>query len=172
MKVVNYSDKCGSIQYCVLLERFEIEYDVEVTAVAAAKTIYHDGAPDMRTDVVDAAKQKDFLDRCIDTAINNVKTKIRFAVQRNSRMASDEITEDAQQYVIPLRFEKEWQEEPETLCSAIHEYVVKFTLSRWAEKIGFKSDYYAQAEEELTRIHDIACCYVLNPVKLYEGKIC
>lgn len=166
MKFSRYIDRDGEKQYCILIERNEIEYDTEVVARAAAKIMYHDMPPEVRKDIVDAVKQKDLLDRNLKTAISNVVNKIRFAVPQSSQMASNEISKSEAQFSIPLQFSREWKEEPQNLCDAVHDYIVKFILAKWEEMIGGKQgNYIIQAGEALDKVHDIACCY---NVELYE----
>jgi hypothetical protein len=163
MKITDFADRGEQKDFCVLFDRHEIEYDVKVKAVAAAKIVYHDAANDLRNDIVEASTQKDMLDRNIKTAISNIKERIRFAVRPHSRMASNEILEGGIQYNIPLSFSNEWRSEPETLCDAMHEYIVKFIISKWADLIGQKNEVYKlEADEALNNVHDIACNYVCD----------
>jgi len=150
--------------FCVLLIRNEIAYDINVQAVAMAKIRFFDLNPSVRKDIVLSSKQTDWLDRNIKNAIAKVKASIRFAVPRQSQMASNEILESDHQYAIPLQFEKEWTEEPSTLCNAIHEYVVKKCLEEWclmacADMLPI---FQAKAEEALTEVHDVACSFVYD----------
>lgn len=155
--------------FCALLIRHEIVYDINMMAASIAKIKFADADASLKKDIVLSAKQEDWLDRQIETAISKVKSNIRFAVTRHSVMSSNEILEHPHQYSIAFKFEKEWTEEPETLCDAIHTYVVKKCLTDWSMTAcpDMLAVFKQQEEDALTDIHDIACSFtydIINPI--------
>lgn len=95
---------------------------------------------------------EDWLVRQIQDAVDILCGQLRWCLHDDSRMQSDEILENPNEWVLHLRFADSWNGSMRSLKGHIHRYVSDYALAQWYRAIGDErgqQNYSASAEGHL-----------------------
>lgn len=104
-------------------------------------------------------KAEDWLVHQIQDAIDNVMGELRWCVVDDSRMQSDEIDQNPQEWAIVFKFSDDWRGSVRRLKSCIHRYVSDYVLAKWYRAGGDtkgEQEYGVAAEENLKSAYEEA----------------
>ena len=139
----------------ISLKKNELVYDIEFMTYKVAKIHFMESAPQSAADVAVEEGDRDFVDRLLESAIANVKSELQWCVEDRCHDAvTDMVIPDKHEYDIILNLEHKGGNVAESLCSAIHDYVVHYAVYRFLlmSAHGFALDFAALAETYLNRV--------------------
>ena len=143
----------------ITLKKNELVYDIEFMTYKVAKIHFLDVAPQAATDVAVGDDDRDYVDRLLESAVANVKTELQWCVdERRHDVVTDMVSPDKHDYDIILNIDEKSRKAAESLCSAIHDYVVHYAVYRvmLLAAPGFAPSYAALAESDLNRAYSLA----------------
>lgn len=111
----------------------ELEFDVKYAVAKRAKLAGIKG--EQLKNFAFTPSDMDWLLRTIDTAIGNVKNKLKSALVDHSHMASDELLKHPCEYNLIFRFDDEWLGNADTLMNLIHSYIVDYCTAEYLDMI-------------------------------------
>lgn len=117
---------------CVVkLRREEVLYDVDFISWKLAKCRVAESEEERAERQTDE-ESYDWIGRQIETAFDEVKSKIRAYVTRiKSRVSSNSKDGNIDEWNLELIMEHGWRGEPKQLCTYMHNYVVAYVLAKW-----------------------------------------
>lgn len=117
---------------CVVkLRREEVLYDVDFISWKLAKCRVAESEEERAERQTDE-ESYDWIGRQIETAFDEVKSKIRAYVARiKSRVSSNSKDGNIDEWNLELIMEHGWRGEPKQLCTYMHNYVVSYVLAKW-----------------------------------------
>lgn len=117
---------------CVVkLHREEVLYDVDFISWKLAKCRVAESEEERAERQTDE-ESYDWIGRQIETAFDEVKSKIRAYVTRiKSRVSSNSKDGNIDEWNLELIMEHGWRGEPKQLCTYMHNYVVAYVLAKW-----------------------------------------
>lgn len=124
-------DKIRGYVCVVKLRREEIQYDVDFISWKLAKCRVAESEEERAERQTDE-ESYDWIGRQIETAFDEVKSKIRAYVTRiKSRVSSNSKDGNIDEWNLELIMEHGWRGEPKQLCTYMHNYVVAYVLAKW-----------------------------------------
>ncbi len=142
----------------ISLKKNELLYDIEYMSYKVAKVHFLDGQPQSVADVAVARDDHDFIDRLLHSAFANVKEKIQWCVDRRPhRVATDMLRPGRHDYDLVLDVNDKRREMADSICSAVHDYVVHHVLHRFLAMTAPEfSDMFADmAENDIERVYNL-----------------
>jgi len=143
----------------ISLKKNELVYDIEFMTYKVAKIHFLESAPQSAADVAVGVDDRDFVDRLLESAVANVKRELQWCVDdRLHDAVTDMVSPDKHEYDIILNLDFKGGNVAESLCSAIHDYVVHYAVYRFLlmSVPGIAPDFAALAETDLNRVYSLA----------------
>ena len=164
----------------ITLKKNELCYDIDFITYKVAKVHFHPTQPDTAMEVATSPSDHDFVDRLLESAVEQVKERLRFCLDETPYNAvSDRILPDLctappdgnpapapllpppsagcgsrGAYDLVLRTDDSWKGSLKVLCSAVHNFVVHHVVYHYLQLTAptFAPAFGEEAEETLDRI--------------------
>lgn len=143
----------------ITLKKNELVYDIEFMSYKVAKVHFLESHPQTAHEMAASRDDRDYIDRLLESAVANVKSELQWCVdERRHDATSNMISPDKREYDIVLNIDDSSRRMAESLCSAIHDYVVNYALYRFLliTAADYAPPFGALAESNLNQAYSLA----------------